>query len=367
MKIGIITFEFNFNYGAILQATALRDYLRLQGHTVKIINRGWGPLTHNVQVEKSKASHFNSLASELLGRYFSLKSLLDFKRRHWTLTTSINKEYDYKNVYSEFDVIITGSDQIWNSACIPTMGLHYYGINADSERQKLIAYAPSFGKNRFEATDEQIDILREHLKKFVAISVREQDGIEILKNRFDYNYAIRVLDPTMLMNKKYYLKDIAGLKKVSQKKTLAYYLLDKTPEKLNYINQVAKRTGLKPVNLYLPDNNGIPIIGKLKSLKYPSVEKWLKRIAEADLVITDSFHGTVFSILFNKDFITFGNNSRGNSRFDNLLSIFGLTDRLLTSYEDFSLESSHIDYNRVNQVLSVKRKESESFLLNALK
>lgn len=237
--------------------------------------------------------------------------------------------------------------------------------NVNPEKQKLIAYAPSFGKNRFEATADQINILRDHLKTFKAISVRENDGIEILKSRFNYDKAITVLDPTMLMDKEYYI-NLAGLKRIRRKRTIAYYLLDKTPQKMAYINQVAIKRGLKLKNLYLPENNGIPILGKLKSLKYPSVEKWIRGIAEADLIITDSFHGTVFSILFNKDFITFGNSSRGNSRFDHLLYMFGLPDRLLTSFENFSLVSTHIDYNEVNQILSTKKQESESFLMNAL-
>lgn len=365
MKIGIITFEFNFNYGAILQATALSDFLKLNGHEVKIVNRSWGNFA-TITGGGGNLLNIKYLLSRIIGRYYSTASLLNFKSKHWRLTSPIKNENDYDRAYSEFDVLITGSDQIWNSACIPTMGLHYFGINADTSKQRLIAYAPSFGKNRFEASTDDIETLKNHLKQFIAISVRESDGINLLKNRFDYHDAVRVLDPTMLMSKDYYLK-LAGIKKLKTKKTLAYYILDITPDKMRFIKETALRHHLKPVNMYLPENNGIPLIGKLKSHKYPSVENWIKNIAESEMVITDSFHGTVFSIIFNRDFFTFGNEARGNSRFDNLLSLFGLNERLIEAADDNSNTNKHIDYKPVNAILEKYRQKSQSFLLDALK
>lgn len=305
------------------------------------------------------------LVGDIVGRYYSTKSLIDFKAKHWLMTDSIDDVGDYSRVYAEFDAIITGSDQIWNSACIGTMGLHYYGVNADTEKQRLIAYAPSFGKNRFEASEEDIDRLKGHFSKFRAISVREADGVELLCEKFGYSDAVRVLDPTMLMDASYYMS-IAGIKQIKRKKTLAYYLLDKSTEKMHYVKEMALKQGLTPVNMYLPDNNGVPLLGKLRSLRYPSVAKWLRCIAESELVVTDSFHGTVFSIIFNKDFVTFGNAARGNSRFDNLLQMFGLKKRLLESLDDFSLAEKHIDYFMVNQELANQRRMSERFLTNAL-
>lgn len=310
--------------------------------------------------------NFKLLISELIGRYYSTISLLNFKSKHWTLTDAINNESDYKKVYSEFDALITGSDQIWNSSCIPTMGLHYFGINADLSKQRLIAYAPSFGKNRFEASNNDIETLKRYFQEFAAISVRETDGVNLLKELFGYYDAIRVLDPTMLMPKEYYLR-LARIKQAKCKKTLAYYILDITPDKMRYIKEMAFRHGLKPINMFLPDDSGIPLIGKIKSLKYPSIEKWIKIIAESEMVITDSFHGTVFSIIFNRDFVTFGNEARGNSRFDSLLSLLGLTERLVNTTDNYSIADKHINYQSVNVELENYIKQSESFLLEALR
>lgn len=362
MKIGLITFEFNYNYGAILQATALSDYLTSLGHTVKIINRGWGPLPKPAEAPPA----ISKLPGRLIEDYWSYYSLNRFKKSHWKLTENIAAEADYPKVYDEFDAIITGSDQIWNSACIDAMGLHYFGINADPEKQTLIAYAPSFGKNLFEADDENMARLKLQLQNFKAISVREADGVELLQNHFGIGNAIRVLDPTMLMNKEYYYR----LAKINQPKTtdtLAYYILDPSPEKMDYINRMAKLTGLKPVNIGKEaSKGGDSIIARVKNLRYPSVESWLRKIAQSRMVITDSFHGTVFSIIMNKDFLTFGNASRGNSRFDNLLSMFGLEGRLTSVDKAECNEHPHIDYSEVNRKMADYQTLSKRFLENAL-
>lgn len=359
MKVGIITFEFNYNYGAVLQATALSDYITCLGHKVQIINRGWGALPPRIN-----ALNVNNLVGKLAG-FYTLSGFNAFKRKYWDFTDKIVSEADLKRVFSEFDTIVVGSDQIWNSACIKTMGLYYFGIDADLDRQKLIAYAPSFGKNRFDTTKDNVIQLTEHLKRFRAISVRESDGVSLLKKYFGIDNAIKVLDPTMLMDKDYYLR-LAGVKDLKRKDTLAYYLLDNNEEKMEYINRISQDLGLRPVNLYLAKDSGIPVIGKLKSLKYPSVEYWLRSIAESQMVVTDSFHGTVFSILFNRDFVTFGNAERGNSRFENLLTMFDLKDRIADLRKGYRQKFPAIDYLQVNSKLEDLRQISQSFLKEAL-
>ena len=303
--------------------------------------------------------------SYLVGKYYSQRALLSFKSKHWNLSKKIETEKDYESVFSEFDVVIVGSDQIWNSSCISIMGLFYYGINANIAKQKLIAYAPSFGKGVFVTEEENIRTLKRHLSSFHAISVREDDGIHLLRNVFNINHAVKVLDPTMLMDRKYYMS-IAGIKKLQRRATLAYYLLDKTDEKINYVNEMAKRLNLTPVNMYLSDKSDNSFLSKLKSLKYPSVEYWIKCIAESQMVITDSFHGTVFSIIFNRDFLTFGNERRGNSRFISLLSMFALNDRLICGHNAPESKFPQIDYTSVNCKLNDLKIESRQFLNNAL-
>lgn len=359
MKVGIITFEFNYNYGAILQATALLDFLRQNGHNPLIINNGWGGVKRTDQ-------HVSviGLIGKFIGRFWSNKHLLDFKKRHWDMSSPVDENTQLRSVISDLDAIVTGSDQIWNSACIGANGLYYYGYDA-LPTQRLIAYAPSFGKNRFEAPEEVIEKLKNHFRRFKAISVREDDGIQILKNVFGFENAKKVLDPTMLMGIDYY-KRLMRRDKLCQRKTLAYYILDNNPQKEKWVEAFSSKMGLKPVNINRPEYNGASIIGKVRALRYPSIESWLRNIAESEFVITDSFHGSVFSIIFNRQFLTFGNKERGNSRFDSLLSMFDLNNRMIVDPENIVYPSQEIDYSEVNKLIDKRRVESSEFLLQAL-
>lgn len=365
MKIAIITFEFNYNYGAILQATALSQILADLGHEPTIINRSWGITPHK------NCLNISNLASRSIGRFYSLRDIQQFKRTHWKLSHRVETDNEIAAELSHYDVVITGSDQIWNSACIPTMGLYYFGIHSNKS-QRLISYAASFGHNRFETDVDTFEILKKHLHRFKAISVREKDGVDLLRDKFGIESSL-VLDPTMLLTKDYYLnilgKDIDPKTKIPY---LAYYLLDPSPEKMAVINQLASDKRLSVVTMNKTPSEGKTGLAKIKALKYPSVESWLRKIIGAQYVITDSFHGTVFSILFNKQFAVFSNTKRGNSRFDNLLGMFNLQDRMIeASYESdkllFKIQSlPEIDYSRLNQRLNEYRKLSLRFITDAL-
>ena len=182
-----------------------------------------------------------------------------------------------------------------------------------------------------------------------------------------------VLDPTMLLSKDRYL-NLLG--KDTDPKTknpyLAYYLLDPSPEKMAVIHQLASDKRLSVVAMNKTPSEGKTGLAKIKALKYPSVGSWLRKIIGAQFVITDSFHGTVFSILFNKQFAVFSNTKRGNSRFDNLLGMFNLQDRMIEkSYESdkrlFRIQSlPEIDYSKLNQRLNEYRKHSLRFITDAL-
>lgn len=362
-KVAIITFEFNYNYGAILQATALQYFLTDSGYKVDIVNRGWGKLP---PPDKYKTLNIKTIVSHILGRHYTLRNLIRFKKQHWSMTTSFRKDQDIVSCLKKYEAVVIGSDQIWNSACIPVQELYYFGIHTNPENQKVIAYAPSFGKNRFEASPKEIRILSNHLRKFKALSVRETDGCNLMKAKFGIADVPCVLDPTMLMDAKFYI-ELAKVKK-HDNKNLAYYILDMTPEKRNYIDTFAKIHGLIPVNMNQPKkSNSVNPFARLKSLKYPSVETWLDILANAQFVITDSFHGSVFSILFNKQFQTFGNAERGISRFETLLSRFGLEERMIDSKGIIDYNPKEIDYSNVNNIIEEERCKSAKFLRKALK
>lgn len=307
----------------------------------------------------------------MIGKFYSLRDIQHFKQTHWRISRKVESDNEILDELSHYDVVIMGSDQIWNSACIDTMGLYYFGIHSKGS-QKLISYATSFGHNRFEAEGKDLDILKKHLKRFYAISVREKDGVELLRDKFGIESDL-VLDPTMLLTKDYYFS-LVGIdyNHKPEISTLAYYLLDSSPEKMDVVHQFACNNGLTMVTMNKIPSEGKTGMDKLQSLKYPSVESWLKKVIGARYVITDSFHGTVFSILFNKQFVVFSNAKRGNSRFDSLLGMFNLKDRMIEASNDTDKLLSRIqslpdiDYTEVNQRLKECRENSLKFLIDAL-
>ncbi|MBE6294410.1 MAG: polysaccharide pyruvyl transferase family protein [Bacteroidales bacterium] len=364
MKIGIVTFEFNYNYGAILQATALQDMLQSLGHKVEIVNRGW-----NDDSKRTK-NKFRYLISKFLGKFYTLREINRYKKEHLNISRKVSNDKEIRELFKEYDIIFFGSDQIWNSDCIKNMGLYYYGIHVDTQKTRMIAYAPSFGQNSFNASPEIRKAVSNLFNKYTAISTREEDGLYILKDLFNIEKAVKVLDPTMLHDVDYYHK-LANIKnKKLTNNTLAYYLLDKTEKKLETVYRLAAKLGLKPININVGDENincKFKFIRKLQSLKYPSIENWLRNISEANFIITDSFHGTVFSIIFNKQFLTFGNDKRGNSRFINILSMLDLKDNLFIDSEINIDNIPSVNYDIVNKKLKLFKEESINFINNSLK
>ena len=223
---------------------------------------------------------------------------------------------------------------------------------------KRIAYAASFGVDNWEFSSEETRICKELAKSFNAISVREDTGVGLCEEYFGIK-AEQVLDPTLLLHSSDYVKLIkeASLQKNNRK--LFAYVLDKTPEKIAFVEKVAKEKGLQPnyINLSFGD-----IREPVKQRILPSVEQWLSYFYDAEFVVTDSFHGCVFSIIFNKKFVTIGNEERGMSRFKSLLSLLGLERRLCTNLSDIDssiLIGENIDYE---MRLSLLRQKSMQFL-----
>ena len=212
-----------------------------------------------------------------------------------------------------------------------------------------IAYAASFGGDRLCGLKNPAD-LKAHtanLAKFKAISVRECDGVRLARECFGVD-ARWVLDPTLLANKEIYDKFLSHL---PQRKGFAY-ILDPSPRSEVAMELLKKQSGLEIDEVNDRGNR----IG---------IKAWLSAIAGAEFVLTDSFHGCVFSIIFNKPFFVLVNASRGASRFSSLLGSFGLEDRALQDPKDARLDAT-IDWDSVNEELRRKREDSMKFLKTSL-
>ncbi len=219
-------------------------------------------------------------------------------------------------------------------------------------KQKKIAYAASFGKDYWEGKNDIEDISK-LLQDFTAVSTREENGVHICKDIFGYNKAVQVLDPTMLIGKEFYKNEIILKYDTNRvpKGGLLTYVLDEGSEKKEIINFVKKSLDI---------NNVHHLKGFNSSKTIYTVPEWLASFANADFIVTDSFHGMVFSIIFEKEFIVIGNKSRGIDRFISLLSLLDLEDRLVINRN--KIEFKKIDFNKISNILREQRGYSEIFL-----
>ena len=261
-----------------------------------------------------------------------------------------------------FDAFIVGSDQTWRPKYVEDVEYYFLNFIPVEKNVLRIAYAPSFGTDKWEYSPEQTQVCSELLKRFDAVSVREESAVKLCLEHLGVK-PFHVLDPTMLLTKEDYL-NVVG-KKYANEKKLSYYLLDYADEKMQIINKVCEKLQLTPFRVNTETENHK---ARLEDRIAPSIEKWIGGFAESSFIVADSFHATVFAILFNKPFITIANPKRGLARFESLLNIFGLKDRIVSSLSqlDGQLFNSSIDWNNVNELLTIQRKKSVDFLNSSL-
>lgn len=364
MKIGILTQRLAHNYGCFLQNFALQRVLYNLGHEPITLTYSTDSISNIIDTYLSFI--YRSLRRDDIRHFIETKGNL---RRlesnfHRFKNDFINMSYVGRRQINgtkvsklNLDAIIVGSDQVWRPAYNNgRKGALLYNMFLDFVMQdiKKISYAASFGVDNWEFSDKQTKIIRELINDFDAVSVREKSGVKLCKDYLDIN-AVHVLDPTMLLNSHEY--EELGLSNKPNKKIVAY-ILSPTSNKMEYISRLSHKKGFETMFIGCPDNNHI----------YPPVEQWIDSIKNSEFVITDSFHGTVFSILFNKDFINLGNKGRGQSRIDSLCSMFEISGRCLneTNLNNVFMEFPIIEWDKVNRLLEFQRDKSINFLKTLL-
>ena len=361
MKIGILTLRLHNNYGGILQAYALQKVLQQMGHDVILIDKS---RFIKLPFFKKYLSYFKRLIKNVLF-HSNLVVRWDKKYNDDMNVISINtypfllkhiKRIEVNNDYSnikqdDFDAFVVGSDQVWRpkyfgQAIIPRAYLSF----AKEWNVKRISYAASFGTEDWEYTEEQTTECKELIQLFDAISVRESSAVELCEKHFDTS-AMHVLDPTMLLDASDYIKLFEEANTPQSPGSLMCYILDENKEKQEVVSCIGQTLHLKSFSV----NSKYEVAdAPLEVRIQPPVEAWLRGFNDAEFVITDSFHACVFSILFEKPFIVYGNKNRGMARFHSLLSIFGLENRLITNSEDaLRVINEPINWEAVN----VKKKE----------
>lgn len=380
MKIGILTQPLHSNYGGLLQNYALQQTLVRAGHEVETIDWGGGS-GFRAMLYRMKVQVLHTL---LPNRYPLLKYMPNDKEKsiiqrntHHFINTYINHTetiHSYEGFVSQaakgkYDAYVVGSDQCWRlcyNAFLPSMFLDF----VQDKQVKRIAYAASFGTDKWEFTPQQTAVCVPLAKKFDMVSVREDSGVKLCKENLGVD-AVHVLDPTMLLTKEEYIQLIEKEKEPKSNGTLFNYILDPDAKKSVFIQKVAKAKGLKAFQV-LPKcqtetRTKEDVKNRIGDCVFPGVTTWLRAFMEADMTIVDSFHGMVFSIIFNKPFWAIGNVSRGMSRFTSLLKMFHLEDRLLDAdnLDDVDF-SKPIDWTMVNGILEEKRRECKKLLLTNL-
>jgi hypothetical protein len=379
MKIGIITLPFNSNYGGLLQAFALQTVLKQMGHEVRSVNRRNRIMPFKIKVLSSTNRLIKSIINGKMGVIRSWATAAEelvidqhtnrFLSENIQTTDFLKSEEDFeKLVRYKFDAYVVGSDQVWRPKYSPRLANHFLGFIDDSVKTKRISYAASFGVDNWEFTPEQTGECRKLVAKFNAVSVREDSAVELCKQNFGIE-ATQVLDPTLLVPKEEYIRLVEKDKIPKCAGTLLTYVLDKSPDKQEFIKKIILETGLNEVSIMPKSLFRDAGRKKINDCIYPPVTAWLRGFMDAEYVVTDSFHGMAFAIIFNKPFLALGNTKRGMTRFSSLVKLFGLQDRIILSADSRLTEKLYvpIDFQHVNEILKTKQLEAKKFLSDSLK
>lgn len=372
MRIAIITLPLIWNYGGILQNYALQKFSKRLGHSVETIRFPHGkklppwkkPLSYGSRFIKKYIIHKD--CKILYEKWYN--STQPILTKH--LQNFIDEYIDYRTVNhlseikeSDYDAFIVGSDQVWRPAySLKPITNAYLSFAKNWKRVKRIAYAASFGTDEWEYTKSQTESCEVLAQLFDAISVREENAVTLC-NHFLHSQAVHVLDPTMLLCSDDYIQLFKKISNTEPRGQLLTYILDDTAEKKQIVQKAARYYGLK---VYRANSRYNDISAPLNERIQPPIEQWLKDFYDAKLVITDSFHATVFSILFEKPFIVLGNNFRGLSRIESLLKIFGLENHFVCSSDMINGHNYAYSSKEISPILQAWRKKSESFLKNNL-
>ena len=368
MKIGIITLPFNINYGGILQNFALQKVLKEMGHQVSTIEE---KNSYKLRIPKRYLAYTKRIVLRYL---FRKKCEIFFEKNEFNRLQIISKDLQqfikrnialktyptFKHIKAnEYDAFIIGSDQIWRPKYFTGIENAFLDF-AQKWNIRRIAYAPSFGTDKWEYSKQQTQRCRKLISLFNGISIREKEGIDLC-NKYFSKTAQHVLDPTLLLSKDDYMEIISTDNAQKSKGNLLVYILDQSPEKEKVINRIIETKQLVPFTVNNPNvfNYKLDINQRIQ----PSIEQWLRGFYDAEFVITDSFHACVFSIIFQKPFLVYGNIQRGLSRFTSLLSTFHLENRIiLNANELYKALEQEINWTEIMKILETKQKESLNFL-----
>lgn len=358
--VGVLTLPLHTNYGGNIQAFALFEALKALGYRPVLVNRRHRP---NPQVEAPtppgeagrRVKHYAA------GRRDPHVAFIDTHLGPFTGQFLSSEELRQGIGDYRLHALIVGSDQVWRPRYAKSLLEDFFLGFAPDDGPLRISYAASFGADEWEYTPEETAAARRLLARFDAVSVRESGAVELCAREL-LAEARHVLDPTLLVPI-YRYRDLSGTGGADPATPrLLAYVLDSAPNTRTIVGRIESALAL---DAFAPDGRRF---GSAEEGGDTSIEAWLAAFDTASFVVTDSFHGVVFSILFNKPFVAVGNRGRGLARFTSILRQLGLSDRLVLNAArlDVAAMLRPIDWAPVNARLDALRAESFAFLRDAL-
>lgn len=356
MNIGISTVHYAHNYGAMLQGYALKTILEQMGHNVVMVEKRtvaltkWSPRPLTKCSLKEILLYPKYLYKWYLPVYRTKKKReRNFEKFLWTYLN--DKPYNGEKL----DAIIYGSDQIWSK--------YKYGFDEiwwglkDSNTGKRISYAVSMGVLEIEEEDEAF--VKNALARFAAVSVREKNLQNYLNARHLFNKQVELMiDPTFLLSKEKWSK--INPKRIIKEPYLLFYDFQNDKETTRIAHYIAEQKHLRIIRL----SNGVEHVNREEGyLVTAGPIEFISLFRYANFVVSSSFHGTAFSIIFNKPF--YARQIWNTDRVKTLLDIMGLSNRFIEHVDDVDISKS-IDYNLVNQKIEYHRQKGIAYLMNEL-
>lgn len=361
-RVGILTLPLTDSYGGILQAMALYTVIEGMGCDVKLI------------VKKRKLPKWKSMLAYILGRvpFQNIKSIRStrlnarknravidcvVKNRSGTIVDCLDLNEEVER--GCYDAVVVGSDQVWRYSYVDAENYSVYFLNFYQDKTRKISYAASFGVDTWEAPWERENI-QGYLNEFHAVSVREDSGLDLCRT-FGRKDCVHVVDPTLLVDPGFYSNLMSQAEAAGEVGGLLSFILDESEAKTRVVDCCSRMRF---------DGGRVGSIYKSGSkFQVYTIQEWLRMFSEADFVVTDSYHGMVFSIIFKKQFMAIANKNRGASRFESLLDKLGLASRLIGADDIDKVEGileAEIDYADVEAKLEVWRNSSREFLSGAI-
>lgn len=369
MKIGIITYHAAYNFGSMLQAYATQATIEKLGHDAKIINyrmKSQKNFYKKYRVHYGKLNFLQDLCqipmhSKKVKREKNYEKFLD---DYFNLTEEFDSPDKMPEIAKEFDLLVSGSDQIWNrkSCEFVNCDINYMkpyllaGFNG-----KKVSYASSIG----HISDEDLLKISKYINKFDAVSVREALTLDRLDGIIDKK-PYHVIDPTFLLNKDQWIYALNLQKEQSEKYILFYSL--KRFNGNDMLKEMIAFAKSRKMKLYyiMPFSYYLSLDKDVVNCEEYGPREFLKAIYNAEMVVTDSYHGTILSINFEKDIYSICSEGGAEFRKTEVLRRIGLESRIITNISDLYKEKEDIDYSEVNKKIDIERKTSLQYITSSI-